>query len=783
MGSVSLGSVLNAADFNSVVQSMLSTDTAQLSKVQSSRNSLNTTRSTFTRLDSLTSALKAEAANLALPASSSSNVFKKTSLSSSDSTKVLAKSSTSSAVAGTHNVHVYQLGQAFTASSEDFTTTGTDLSQFLARGTYNFRVTRSDTSASADRSFVIGSSGDGVVTGANGLLIAENSTMPTDSAALGAMKNAIDAAVSTLGLAGSVTTSVAGGQLTITNNSGSDITIQDRQHDIFGKLFAPSVAGAYSATIANGGTLTSATYAASTFVPTLAAGAYPFVIELNDSSTSSSTSDTIAMQATVTLTVNEDTNSEILAAIANSINSAASSSSAINANGRSGQSVSSDDRITATVITESSSTIRLSLSSNSTGSTYQIKRILDGSMSTTGTSTSDGTRTITQTTVSAAAGSANTQRLFQTTTLSTAATHTAMNTANSLYATGSYATGTIGATPVDATSYAADEKGLLLLPLDKKQASGTSGYTRRGSELNAILSVDGATLFRDKNQVSDAITGVTFELKDSNLSTTEKATLSGDLTPASTTSDLDPRPEAITSTPVQLAIGSSTTDVRASVQKFIDAYNGLADYLKAQTLIDTTDPTNVTRATLSGNATYLNLKRRLSQMVFSQVTSLKSYTDAGQLTGGLTGDPVRLQDIGISLGKDGRLSISSTSTFDSKLQNNPNGVMHLFGFNGTQSNGTSATPASPEGIALQFQELMDGYSKTGGVIDMSKKGIDLRVRNYDSQISLLNRVIARKQVQIEEQLTRLQEALISSNAQKSFLQTLLLYGYFQGSGS
>ncbi|MBI4530126.1 MAG: flagellar filament capping protein FliD [Candidatus Latescibacteria bacterium] len=750
--------MLNASNFNSTVNSLLSRDNAQLSRVRGNRSSLNSTRGTFTRLDSLTSALETQAATLALPATSSSNIFKQTGLTSSDSTTVAATSSTTTATPGTHNLQVYQLGQPFTVMSEDFTASSTDLNQFLARGTYEFSI------GGTPITFTIGTSGDGVIQGGptgNGVLIAEGGTMPTDATVLGEISTVINNA----GIPG-ITASVVGNALRITNASGADVAVADVKHDLMGKL------GLSGVTVTDGTSSDSTAYSGSTFIPTLAAGSYPFVIELNDSNTTSSTTDTIAVQGSVTLTVNDDTNTEVLTAIANAFNSAVTASTAINAAGTAG-SVSSTDRITATVVNESSTTVRLSLISSTTGPTYQIQSITDGTAGGAGPG-------ITQTTVSTAAGSANTQRLFQTTTLSTAGAHT--NTQASQYLAG-VTTGTIGNTPVDSAGYAADEKGILLIPLDKKQSTGSSGYTKRGTELNSIFSVDGTMFFRDKNEISDAITGVTFELKDTNLSSTELSTFSGDLTPTSTTSNLDPRPEAITSTAVQLVVGSNASNIQTSVQKFIDAYNNVVVFLDAQTMIDATDPTSVVRSTLSGNSTYLNLKRRLSQIVFSQLTPLKTYTDASQLSGGLTSDPTRLQDIGISLGTDGRLSISNTSTFSTKLQSNPNGIIHLFSFDGKQSSGAAASPASPKGIALQFQELMDGYSKTGGVIDQSKKGLDLRIKNLDNQISFLTRIINRKQVQIADQLIRLQEALISSNAQSSFLQSLLLFGFFQASSN
>jgi len=207
MGSVSLGSLLNASNFNSVVNSLLSTDNAQLSRVRGNRNSLNSTRGTFTRLDSLTSALETQAATLALPATSSSNIFKQTGLTSSDSTTVAATSSTTTATPGTHNLQVYQLGQPFTVMSEDFMASNTDLSQFLARGTYGFSI------GGTPITFTIGTSGDGVIQGGptgNGVLIAEGGTMPTDATVLGEISNVINN--------GKVAPGLSPGTLTVTGN-------------------------------------------------------------------------------------------------------------------------------------------------------------------------------------------------------------------------------------------------------------------------------------------------------------------------------------------------------------------------------------------------------------------------------------------------------------------------------------------------------------------------------------------------------------------------------------
>jgi flagellar capping protein FliD len=508
------------------------------------------------------------------------------------------------------------------------------------------------------------------------------------------------------------------------------------------------------------GRIDSNAFTGTTRVPTLASGTYSFSLTLNNSDTST-TGDTRTVTGTVSVATTDDTNEEVLTRVANAINSAVST-------------INTADRVTASLPTESTGLRRLIITSNTTGPSSMIFGLTD--------------------TTTISASTANTQKFLTSTTTPTTSTHTSMTAGRYLI---NSLSGTVGKSAINQATYSASE-GVILLPLDIKQTSGSSGYTRRGNELYAVFSLNGTVLFREKNEVSDAITGATFELKNSTLNTTQQTTFLNNLNPTSTTTTISPTPSGITTASVQLVIGQSSTDVRASIGKFIDSYNALVQFLIDNQKLDTSDPGNPVRGKLSSDVAYSNLQRRLTEIVFSTVTPLKTYTDNGQLTGGLSGDPSRLQDIGITVDEAGKLQLSTASrivtparikdgkvettsdsaVFDSKLSSNLAGVTHLFNFNGKDQNGNTITGAT-KGIAVQMKELLDGFARTGGIVSLSKRGLNLRIGNVDDQIGFVLRLISTRQDLILEELEKLQIALNLVSAQKAFTQSFFLVGFFQ----
>ncbi len=159
-----------------------------------------------------------------------------------------------------------------------------------------------------------------------------------------------------------------------------------------------------------------------------------------------------------------------------------------------------------------------------------------------------------------------------------------------------------------------DTAGLSQLVYDAA-TGGTTNLTQTVTAQNALVVIDGISISKASNTLTDAIEGVTLNLLKAN-------------TPATTT----------------LTVARDTAGTQAAVQAFVKAYN---DLNKTVTDLSKYDAANKRASTLTGDATVRSLQAQL-RGVFNTALST-----AG---GGLTA----LADIGITFQKDGTLKLDST---------------------------------------------------------------------------------------------------------------------------
>jgi flagellar hook-associated protein 2 len=142
--------------------------------------------------------------------------------------------------------------------------------------------------------------------------------------------------------------------------------------------------------------------------------------------------------------------------------------------------------------------------------------------------------------------------------------------------------------------------------------------------IDAEFSIDGITMTRSSNTVSDAISGLTLTLKSEDMATT-----------------------------VTLDVTRDTDAVKAKIQTFVDAYNQVLDYYDQQMTYDAT-------------------KSKAGGALFGDNT-LKSIKTNMQLTLLSAG----LSDSGITVNGDNRLELDSDKLVEA-LQTDPNGTVSLF---------------------------------------------------------------------------------------------------------
>jgi flagellar hook-associated protein 2 len=169
--------------------------------------------------------------------------------------------------------------------------------------------------------------------------------------------------------------------------------------------------------------------------------------------------------------------------------------------------------------------------------------------------------------------------------------------------------------------------------------SGTTGMTITGTADNARLTVDGITVERGSNAISDLIDGVKLDLVGTS------------------------------TTPVSLSTSTPTTALTNAVEDFVFTYNQVLTELQKQT-----DPIN---GDLRADSGAQNMLR-----------SLKGLSMRDLLPGSAAGTPKTLAEVGVLTNRDGTLSVNS-DTLSKAIANNPGGLEAMFS-NSTDGSGVLA---------------------------------------------------------------------------------------------
>ena len=157
---------------------------------------------------------------------------------------------------------------------------------------------------------------------------------------------------------------------------------------------------------------------------------------------------------------------------------------------------------------------------------------------------------------------------------------------------------------------------------------GAAGTTIGGRAANASITLDGVTVERATNSVSDLIDGVKLDLN------------------------------AVSATAVTLSATTSTTALTNAVEDFVFTYNQVMGELKKQT-----DPIS---GDLRGDPGAQNLLRSLRGLTLKEL-----------LPGAAVGTPKTLAELGVATGRDGTLSVNSDMLATS-LKNNPASLEAMF---------------------------------------------------------------------------------------------------------
>jgi len=188
---------------------------------------------------------------------------------------------------------------------------------------------------------------------------------------------------------------------------------------------------------------------------------------------------------------------------------------------------------------------------------------------------------------------------------------------------------------------------------------------------NARFKIDGLEVESATNKVSDVIEGVTFNLLQANGKDENKV--------------------------MTLTVGDNTAAVKSNLQKFVDAYNKLITTTDSLTRVTQVSGSEPLVGNLVGDASVRNLLNGLRKELGSSPASATA------------GDFKVLADLGITTGKDGKLSLDSTK-LDKAVAENYDGVSRFL--------------TGTDGLMTRLNSSIDGYVKTGGVLEQRVKGYE-----------------------------------------------------------
>jgi flagellar hook-associated protein 2 len=245
------------------------------------------------------------------------------------------------------------------------------------------------------------------------------------------------------------------------------------------------------------------------------------------------------------------------------------------------------------------------------------------------------------------------------------------------------------------------------------------GTSETDSELNARFVLDGLTLYRSSNRVTDALPGVSLDLRQ--------------VSP--------PGGEAF-------SVDVDSESVKEGVTDFIKKYNDLLTYIESKSRVDADSNT---RGDFAGDSSIRSLRMSLRNEMVRAV-------------GGVPGDfPTSIADLGITIERDGKLTLSDESKLAETVAANRDGVQAMF--------------AGSDGLAGRLEAHMERFLGSGGLISERQKGIDTRIKRLDDRVKAFETTLSRREDSLRLQFAKMQESIAVLQGQQNFFLSFFQNAY------
>jgi len=242
--------------------------------------------------------------------------------------------------------------------------------------------------------------------------------------------------------------------------------------------------------------------------------------------------------------------------------------------------------------------------------------------------------------------------------------------------------------------------------------AGAQSYTETVVAQNAAFTVDGISISKSSNTVTDIIPGVTIDLIEK------------------------------TTGPITVSVVQDTAGAKAAVQAFVAAFNDLRAEINTQT--DSGFGGSVAGALASDSLT-----RQIESFIHNELN---------QTPTGITGSYTTLSSIGVSFERDGTLSLDEAA-LDTAIQADSVNVAELF--------------SSADGYATRLDTVVSGMLNFNGSIDVRTNAFKDRVSLLEDRQVNMESALSRTEARMRARFTALDVLIASLNSTNSALSQQL----------
>jgi len=347
-------------------------------------------------------------------------------------------------------------------------------------------------------------------------------------------------------------------------------------------------------------------------------------------------------------------------------------------------------------------------------------------------------------------------------------------------------TGTEDAADISYSSTSGDD---IMSELGVTDSSG--GFTNVIQEAqSAEFTLDGISMTRDTNDISDVLSGVTFNL-------------------------LQATPDG---TSLNISIETDTSQIQSALETFVTNYNAFRDEVIAQQAT-ATDGTADSSAVLFGDGTMRNIMDALQNALNSTIgdmtmadlglsfnekneleldtstlsdilstdlsgvtklLSAQTATSSSQLSVVNTGTSPQSFTLDLTVDSDGNLTSASVGGDSTLFTVSGTTIIGASGsiyagmaFTYSGSTSQSITVTSTSGIATQLYQIAKNYSSSTGVLQTLITNLTTRDDDLQQKVDDINNAAATLQSQLQTQYAKYQAAIESANSTLTYLKALL----------